>query len=58
MGAIPNTTPLPNVPLGLSQGAFDGLITSHETVASGQFWESGIRQPSKTTNFAVNTFRF
>jgi C4-dicarboxylate-binding protein DctP len=43
MGAIPNTTPLPNVSLGLSQGTFDGLITSHETVASGQFWESGIR---------------
>jgi len=31
------------VSLGLSQGTFDGLITSHETVASGQFWESGIR---------------
>jgi TRAP-type C4-dicarboxylate transport system substrate-binding protein len=43
MGAIPNTTPLPNVALGLSQGTFDGLITSHETVASGQYWESGIR---------------
>src|SRR5713101_1296842 len=43
MGAIPNTTPLQNVPLGLSQGTFDGLITTHETVASGQFWESGIR---------------
>jgi TRAP-type C4-dicarboxylate transport system substrate-binding protein len=43
MGAIPNTTPLPNVPLGLSQGTFDGLVTTHETVASGQFWESGIR---------------
>ena len=43
MGAIPNTTPLPNVALGLSQGTFDGLITSFETVASGQYWESGIR---------------
>jgi C4-dicarboxylate-binding protein DctP len=43
MGAIPITTPLQNVPLGLSQGTFDGLITTHETVASGQFWESGIR---------------
>jgi len=43
MGAIPNTTPLPNVALSLSQGTFDGLITSHETVASAQFWESGIR---------------
>jgi TRAP-type C4-dicarboxylate transport system substrate-binding protein len=43
MGAIPNTTPLPNVALALSQGTFDGLITTHETVASAQFWESGIR---------------
>jgi TRAP-type C4-dicarboxylate transport system substrate-binding protein len=51
MGAIPNTTPLPNVPLGLSQGAFDGLITSHETVASGQFWESGIRHAFEDHQF-------
>ena len=51
MGAIPNTTPLPNVPLGLSQGTFDGLITSHETVASGQFWESGIRHALEDHQF-------
>src|SRR5262245_8099542 len=43
MGAIPNTTPLPSVALALSQGTFDGLVTTHETVASGQFWESGVR---------------
>ena len=43
VGAVPNTTPLPNVPLALSQGTFDGLITSNETIASGQFWEAGIR---------------
>jgi C4-dicarboxylate-binding protein DctP len=43
VGAIPNTTPLPNVPLALSQGTFDGLITTYETISSGQFWESGIR---------------
>ena len=51
MGAIPNTTPLPNVPLALSQGTFDGLITSHETVASGQFWESGIRHALEDHQF-------
>jgi TRAP-type C4-dicarboxylate transport system substrate-binding protein len=51
MGAIPNTTPLPNVPLGLSQGTFDGLITTHETVASGQFWESGIRHAFEDHQF-------
>jgi C4-dicarboxylate-binding protein DctP len=51
MGAIPNTTPLPNVALGLSQGTFDGLITSHETVASAQFWESGIRHSLEDHQF-------
>ena len=51
MGAIPNTTPLPNVPLGLSQGTFDGLITTHETVVSGQFWESGIRHAFEDHQF-------
>jgi TRAP-type C4-dicarboxylate transport system substrate-binding protein len=51
MGAIPNTTPLPNVPLGLSQGTFDGLITSHETVASGKFWEAGIRHALEDHQF-------
>jgi C4-dicarboxylate-binding protein DctP len=51
MGAVPNTTPLPNVPLGLSQGTFDGLVTTHETVASGQFWESGIRHALEDHQF-------
>jgi len=51
MGAIPNTTPLPNVPLALSQGTFDGLITSFETVASGQFWESGVRHALEDHQF-------
>jgi C4-dicarboxylate-binding protein DctP len=51
MGAIPNTTPLPNVPLALSQGTFDGLITTNETVASGQFWESGIRHSLEDHQF-------
>jgi TRAP-type C4-dicarboxylate transport system substrate-binding protein len=51
VGAVPNTTPLPNVPLALSQGTFDGLITSFETVASGQFWESGIRHAFEDHQF-------
>jgi C4-dicarboxylate-binding protein DctP len=51
MGAIPNTTPLPNVALALSQGTFDGLITSNETIASGQFWESGIRHALEDHQF-------
>jgi C4-dicarboxylate-binding protein DctP len=51
MGAIPNTTPLPNVPLALSQGTFDGLITSFETVASGQFWDAGVRHALEDHQF-------
>lgn len=51
MGAIPNTTPLPAVPLALSQGTFDGIITSFETIASGQFWESGIRHALEDHQF-------
>jgi C4-dicarboxylate-binding protein DctP len=39
------------VALALSQGTFDGLITSHETVASGQFWESGIRHALEDHQF-------
>ena len=51
VGAIPNTTPLPNVALALSQGTFDGLITSFETVASGQYWEAGIRHAFEDHQF-------
>jgi C4-dicarboxylate-binding protein DctP len=51
MGGIPNTTPLPNVALGLSQGTFDGLITSNETIASAQFWESGVRHSLEDRQF-------
>jgi C4-dicarboxylate-binding protein DctP len=51
LGAIPNTTPLPNVPLGLSQGTFDGLITTYETVASLRLWESGIHHALEDHQF-------
>src|ERR1051325_4639445 len=51
MGGIPNTTPLPNIALGLSQGTFDGLITSNETIASAQFWESGVRHSLEDRQF-------
>jgi TRAP-type C4-dicarboxylate transport system substrate-binding protein len=51
MGAVPNTTPLPNVALALSQGTFDGLITTNETIASAQFWEAGIRHALEDHQF-------
>jgi TRAP-type C4-dicarboxylate transport system substrate-binding protein len=40
LGATPNTTPWPNVALALSQGTFDGLITTNETAASASLWEA------------------
>jgi C4-dicarboxylate-binding protein DctP len=51
MGAVPNTTPLPAVALALSQGTFDGLITSFETIASGKYWEAGIRHALEDHQF-------
>jgi TRAP-type C4-dicarboxylate transport system substrate-binding protein len=42
-GAIPNVTPWPSVSLALTQGTFDGLITTHETIASSSMWEAGVR---------------
>jgi TRAP-type C4-dicarboxylate transport system substrate-binding protein len=42
-GAVPNVTAWPDVPLALSQGTFDGLITTNESIASVKLWETGIR---------------
>jgi TRAP-type C4-dicarboxylate transport system substrate-binding protein len=55
-GAIPNSTPWPGVALGLSQGTFDGLITTHETVASSSLWDSHVRyalEDHQTFNYYV-----
>jgi len=43
MGAIPNTTAWPQVPLALSQGTFDALISTNESLASAKLWEAGIK---------------
>ena len=43
VGAIPNTTAWPNVPLALSQGTFDGLVSTNESLASSKLWESGVK---------------
>ena len=42
-GGIPNVTAWPNVPLALSQGTFDGFISTNESCASGKLWEAGVR---------------
>jgi TRAP-type C4-dicarboxylate transport system substrate-binding protein len=51
MGAIPNTTAWPQVPLALSQGTFDALISTNESLASAKLWEAGIR-------FAIEDHQF
>lgn len=40
---IGNMTPWPDVPLALSQGNFDALATTNESVASAKLWDSGVK---------------
>jgi len=42
-GGIPNVTAWPDVPLAMSQGTFDGLISSNESVNSSKLFDSGMR---------------
>ena len=42
-GAVPNVTAWPDVPLALSQGTFDGLITTNDSLVTVQLWEAGVR---------------
>ena len=42
-GAIANTTPWSDVPLALSHGNFDALVSTDETLTSGKLWEAGIK---------------
>jgi C4-dicarboxylate-binding protein DctP len=41
--AVPNFTAWPDVPLALSQGTFDALITTNESCVSAKLWEAGVR---------------
>ncbi|HET6184739.1 MAG TPA: TRAP transporter substrate-binding protein DctP [Acetobacteraceae bacterium] len=42
-GGLPNVTPWPNVPLALSQGTFDALVSTDESVNSAKLWDAGVR---------------
>lgn len=42
LGATPVLVPWPDVPLAMSRGNFDGLITTNESVKSAKLWESGL----------------
>jgi TRAP-type transport system periplasmic protein len=42
-GAAPDLTAWPDVPMALSQGMFDGLVASVESIASAKLWETGVK---------------
>jgi TRAP-type transport system periplasmic protein len=42
-GAVSEVTAWPDVPLALSQGAFDAMQTTSESCASARLWDSGLR---------------
>jgi len=42
-GGIPTVTAWPDVPLAMSQGTFDGLISSNESTNSSKLFDSGMR---------------
>jgi len=42
-GGIPNVTAWPDVPLAMSQGTFDGLISTNESTNSSKLYDSGLR---------------
>ncbi|MCL4187006.1 MAG: TRAP transporter substrate-binding protein DctP [Rhodobacteraceae bacterium] len=43
LGAEGVAIPFPDVPLALSQGTIDALLTTHETLRSGKLHEAGVR---------------
>jgi TRAP-type C4-dicarboxylate transport system substrate-binding protein len=42
-GGIANVTAWPDVPLAMSQGTFDGLISTNESTRSSKLYDSGMR---------------
>ncbi len=42
-GGLSRVIAWPDLPAKLSQGVVDGLLTTHETIASAKLWEAGIR---------------
>lgn len=50
-GGVPNVTAWPDVPLALSQGTFDGLISTNESLVSVKLWEAGVRYGIQDHNF-------
>jgi TRAP-type C4-dicarboxylate transport system substrate-binding protein len=53
LGAVPNTTAWPNVPLALSQGTFDALVSTNESLASAKLWEAGVKYAFEDHQFVA-----
>jgi TRAP-type C4-dicarboxylate transport system substrate-binding protein len=53
LGAIPTTTAWPNVPLALSQGTFDGLVSSNESLVSAKLWDAGVKYALEDHQFTA-----
>lgn len=53
LGAIPNTTGWPQVPLALSQGVFDGFVSSNESLVSAQLWDAGVKYALEDHQFVA-----
>jgi len=43
LGGVPNLIAWPDVPLGLSTDVVDAISSTHESIASAQLWDSGLR---------------
>ncbi len=49
-GATPVVIPWPDVALALTQGTVDALVSTHNTVASGKLWDSGVTYAFEDNN--------
>lgn len=49
-GATPVVIPWPDVALALTQGTVDALVSTHNTVASGKLWDSGVHYAFEDNN--------
>ncbi len=47
VGALPSVVAWPDLPNVLQQGRLDGLLTTHETIASAQLWAHGLRHATE-----------
>jgi C4-dicarboxylate-binding protein DctP len=47
VAAIPTVVPWPDLPNVLQQGRIDGLLTTHETVASARLWDMGVQHATE-----------